>query len=181
MREIKPSPRNLEQVAKLKEKLASAQGIYFTDFSGLTVAQMTELRKRFREAHVEYLVIKNTLSRVALKDQGLEGLLPHVDGPNAIAIGYDDPAIPAKIIAQFAKENEKPTIRSCFFDGEVLTGKAAEKTKDYPSKTEIRSQVVGMLAAPMSGLVGAMSGVMRDFLAVLDAYIQKRQAEEKQG
>jgi len=179
MRETKPSARNLEQVARLKDKLANAQGIYLTDFSGLTVEQMSELRKRFREAHVEYMVIKNTLSRVALKEGGFEGLLSHVDGQNAIAIGYDDPAVPAKIIAQFAKENEKPTIRSCFFDGEVLTGKAAESTKDFPSKSEIRSQVLGMLSAPMSGLVSAFSGVLRDFLAVLDAYIQKRQQEEK--
>jgi large subunit ribosomal protein L10 len=179
MREIKPSARNVDQVAKFKEKLANAQGIYLTDFTGLTVSQITELRKRFREANVEYLVIKNTLSRVAFKEEGFEGLLAQLDGPNAIAIGYDDPAIPAKIIAQFAKENQKPVIKSCFFDGEILVGKAAEATKDFPSKPEIRSQLLGTLEAPLSGLVGVFAGVMRDFLSVLDAYIQKRQDEEK--
>jgi large subunit ribosomal protein L10 len=179
MREIKPSARNVDQVAKFKEKLAKAQGIYLTDFTGLTVAQMTDLRKRFREVNVEYLVIKNTLSKVALKEEGFGGLLPQLNGPNAIAIGYDDPAIPAKIIAQFAKENEKLVIKSCFFDGEFLVGKAAEATKDFPSKSEIRSQLLGTLGAPLSGVLGVFAGVMRDFLSVLDAYIQKRQDEEK--
>jgi large subunit ribosomal protein L10 len=179
MREIKPSERNLEQVANFKQKLANAQGIYLTDFTGLTVSQMTELRKRFREAKVEYLVIKNTLSKVAFKDEGFEGLLEELDGPNAIAIGYDDPAIPAKIISGFAKEYEKPVIKSCFFDGEILVGKAAQATKDYPTKPEIRSQVLGTLEAPLSGLVGVFAGAMRDFLSVLDAYIQKRQDEDK--
>jgi large subunit ribosomal protein L10 len=179
MREIKPSARNLEQVAQLKEKLSNAQGIYLTDFSGLTVAQITELRKRFREANVEYLVIKNTLTRVAFREKGFEGLLPQLDGPNAIAIGYDDPAMPAKIIAAFAKENQKPTIRGCFFDGEVLVGKAAESTKDFPTKPEIRSVLLGTMSAPLGALLGVFNGVMRDFLSVLDAYIQKRQEEEK--
>ena len=179
MREIKPSTRNVEQVAKFKEKLANAQGIYLTDFTGLTVSQMTELRKRFREANVEYLVIKNTLSKVAFKDEGFAGLLEQLDGPNATAIGYDDPAIPAKIISQFAKENEKPVIKSCFFDGEILVGSAAQATKDFPTKPEIRSQILGTLEGPLSGLIGIFAGAMRDFLLVLDAYIQKRQDEEK--
>lgn len=179
MREIKPSARNLEQVEKVKEKLVNAQGIYLTDYSGLTVEQMTELRKRLREAKVEYFVVKNTLSRVAFSQEGLEGLIPQLEGPNAIAIGYDDPAIPAKIIAAFAKDNEKPTIKSCIFDGEIYVGKAAERTKDFPSRPEIRSELVGTMVAPLGSLLGLFSGVMRDFLLVLDAYIQKRQEEEK--
>jgi large subunit ribosomal protein L10 len=179
MREIKPSARNVEQVENFKQKLANAQGIYLTDFTGLTVSQITDLRKRFREANVEYVVIKNTLSKVAFKDEGFEGLLEQLDGPNAIAIGYDDPAIPAKIISDFAKGIDKPVIKSCFFDGEILVGKAAQATKDYPTKQEIRSQILGTLEAPLGGLVGVFAGAMRDFLSVLDAYIQKRQDEEK--
>ena len=178
MREIKPSPRNIEQVARIREKLANAQGIYLTDFSGLSVDQITELRRRFREAHVDYLVVKNTLGKVAFADEGLKDLVPQFEGPNAIAIGYDDPAIPAKIIAAFAKENQKPVIKSCLFDGEVFIGKAAEQTKDFPSKQEIRAQVTGLMEAPLGALVGVMQGVMRDFLLVLDAYIQKREEEQ---
>jgi large subunit ribosomal protein L10 len=180
MREIKPCARNLEQVARLKEKLTNAQGIYLTDFSGLTVAEMTELRKRLRQAKVEYLVIKNTLSRVAFREQGYEGLVVSLDGPNAIAIGYDDPTIPAKVISSFAREFNKPTIRSCVFDGEIYIGADAEKAKDFPSKQQIRSQVIGTIVAPLSGFIGVISQAMSDFLAVLDAYIQKRQEEEKQ-
>jgi len=179
MREIKPSTRNLEQVAHLKEKLTNAQGIYLTDFSGLTVSEITELRKRLRQAKVEYVVIKNTLIRVALREQGFEGLLPGLEGPNAVAIGYDDPTLPAKVISAFAKEFNKPTIRSCVFEGEVYFGVEAERTKDFPTKQQIRSEVMGTMMAPLSGILGVFSRVMGDFLAVLDAYIQKRQEEEK--
>jgi large subunit ribosomal protein L10 len=103
-----------------------------------------------------------------------------LEGPNAIAIGYDDPTLPAKIISEFAKEFEKPVIKSCVFDGEVYIGADAERTKDFPSKPQIRSEVMGTMMAPLSGIVGVFSRVMGDFLAVLDAYIQKRQKEERQ-
>ncbi len=179
MREIKPSTRNIEQVASFREKLKDAQGVYLTDYSGLTVSEITDLRKRFRDAKIEYLVIKNTLSRIAFKEEGLEDLVPHLEGQNAIAIGYEEAVIPAKVISEFAKELKKPTIKSCVVDGELFVGKAAEATKNFPSQEEIRSMIVGAIAAPMSSLVGIFSNVMVDFLGVLEAYIQKRQEAEE--
>jgi large subunit ribosomal protein L10 len=178
MREIKPSTRNIEQLASFREKLKDAQGIYLTDYTGLTVSEITDLRKRLRDAKIEYLVIKNTLSRIAFKEEGLEDLVPYLDGPNAIAIGYDEAVKPAKVISEFAKELKKPTITSCVVDGELFVGKDAEATKDFPSQDEVRSMIVGAISAPMSSVVGIFSNVMVNFLGVLEAYIQKRQAEE---
>ncbi len=178
MREIKPSTRNIEQVASFREKLKDAQGVYLTDYTGLTVSEITDLRKRLRDAKIEYLVIKNTLIRIAFKEEGLDDLIPHLEGPNAIAIGYEEAVIPAKVISEFAKTLKKPTIKSCVVDGELFVGKAAEATKNFPSQSEIRGTIVGTIAAPMSSLVGIFSNVMVDFLGVLEAYIQKRQEEE---
>ena len=178
MREIKPSTRNIEQVAYFREKLKDAQGVYLTDYSGLTVTEITDLRKRLRDAKIEYLVIKNTLSRIVFQEEGYESLVTHLDGPNAIAIGYDEAVLPAKVISEFSKELKKPTIKSCVVDGELFVGKDAVATKNFPSRDEIRSSIVGAIVAPMSSLVGIFSNVMGDFLAILEAYIQKRQEEE---
>ena len=178
MREIKPSTRNIEQLASFREKLKDAQGVYLTDYTGLTVSEITDLRKRLRDAKIEYLVIKNTLSRIAFKEEGFEDLVPYLDGPNAIAIGYEEAVTPAKVISDFAKEKKKPTIKSCLVDGELFVGKDAEATKNFPSQDEARAMIMGTISAPMSNVVGIFSNVMVDFLGVLEAYIQKRQQEE---
>ena len=93
-------------VAELKEKLSASKGVVLTDYRGLTVAQDTKLRSKLREAGVEYRVVKNTMTRIAANEIGIDGLDSYLEGPTAIAISETDPVAPAKIIAEFVKEHK---------------------------------------------------------------------------
>ncbi|MDD4601906.1 MAG: 50S ribosomal protein L10, partial [Negativicutes bacterium] len=93
-------------VEDLKEKLSNTKGAVFTNYRGLNVAQDTKLRRKLREAGVEYRVVKNTMMRIAAKEAGLVGLEESLEGPTAIAISYTDPVAPAKIVSEFVKENK---------------------------------------------------------------------------
>jgi large subunit ribosomal protein L10 len=107
-----PNKKNLQQVKELTEKLEKAKAIYFTDYIGLDVGSITELRSEFYQNSVEYYVAKNTLLKIAAEKNNIKGLDEFLLGPTAIAISYDDPTSPAKIIKEFAKKFEKPTVKS---------------------------------------------------------------------
>jgi len=103
------------KVAEIKEKLSKSQGVILSEYQGLTVEQDTELRKKLREAGVEYRVYKNTLVTLAARELGIEGLEAHLQGPVSIAIGYEDPTAPARVLAEFAKTNKKLELKQDMF------------------------------------------------------------------
>src|SRR5699024_11192595 len=109
-----------QNVDEIKEKIEKAQSVVLVDYRGLNVSELTELRKKYREAGVEYKVYKNTMMRFAFKDSGLEELNEYLKGPSAVAFGYEDPVSPAKISAEFAKDNEKLEIKAGIVDGKVI-------------------------------------------------------------
>ncbi|MFQ5632654.1 MAG: 50S ribosomal protein L10, partial [bacterium] len=113
-------PEKVAAVATLSEKFSTAKSVFLTDYSGLSVADISELRKRFRETKTEYFVVKNTLARLGAKEAGKESILPYLDGPIALAISYEDPASPARVLMDFLKKYPKPEIKACLIDGEVF-------------------------------------------------------------
>jgi large subunit ribosomal protein L10 len=179
--EAKANPAKHEAVAALEEKIGRAQGIYFTEFSGLTVAQINELRGKFHEAgDVEFLVAKNTLINIALKNKGVEGIDDTtLKGPTGMALGYVDPVVPAKVVAEFAKKNEKkkPVFKGGFVDGEFFDSERVKQITDLPPIEEIYASIVGSVQAPLSDFVGVLHETVRSFVGVIDAIIQKKQAE----
>src|SRR6188472_375967 len=119
-------------VADLKDKLSSAQSLYYTDFTGLNVKNMTELRRRFRRAGVEYVVVKNTLALRAVNESGLLG--ERLRGPTGVVIGAD-PVTAAKVIADFAKENEqKPGVKGGMLEGKPIDAAQVQKLATLPSR-----------------------------------------------
>ena len=165
-----------EVVADLSERLGEAKCLYLTDFTGLDVASITELRRRLSEAHVEYLVVKNTLARRALAGSPYEGLREHLSGPNAFALSRDDVVTAAKILTEFARERERPRIRAGAIEGRVVSIEEIRRIADLPPRDQLLAQVVGYARAPIAGLVYTLSGLLSKFVRTVDAVREQKEA-----
>ena len=164
-------------VTKLQEKIAKAQGMFFTDFAGINVEHMTELRREFRKSGIEYKVVKNTLAKIALKNvSGYDKVYDKLVGPTGIAFAYNDPAAPAKIIQKFKEKNEKFGVKACVIEKMVYDGSKLKELASMPPRAEIIASILGSLNSPVSGVVGAINAVMRDVVGVLDAIEKKKAA-----
>lgn len=164
-------------VAELHGKLQRASTMVLTDFRGLTVAEMTTLRDALAAEQVEYHVVKNTLMVLAGKDTGAAILGTMLKGTNAIAIGYGDPAVPAKVIKKFAKTNEKLKIKGGALGSRLLDSEQLAALAELPPRKELLAGVLGTLKAVPTSLVTVLSGVPRAFVGVLAA-IQRKKEEQ---
>jgi len=144
-----PNKKNIQQVEELTKKLDQAKAVYFTDYLGLDVGSLTQLRSEFFNNSVEYYVAKNTLVKIAAENNKIEGLNEFLTGPTAMAISYDEPTTPAKIIKEFAKKFEKPTVKGMLFDGEILDGSIFDKIADMPSREQLVATLAVSLQSPM--------------------------------
>ncbi|MBR5218633.1 MAG: 50S ribosomal protein L10 [Clostridia bacterium] len=149
-----------EQVAQLAEKMKSAASGILVDYRGLTVSEDTELRNKLREAGVEYKVVKNTLTRFAANQIGFEELDEILNGPTSMALSFDDPVAPAKILADFAKKNDNLEIKSGFLDGKVLTLDEIKTLAATPSRETLIARIMGSLNSPVSAVVRALQAIV---------------------
>lgn len=148
-------------VAQIKEKLTAAQSVVLVDYRGLNVAEVTELRKKFREAGVEYAVLKNSLVGIAAKEAGIEGLDPILEGPTALAFGMTDAVAPAKIIAEFAKKNDKLKVKAGILDGAILDVAGVEKLSAIPSREVLIAKVMGSMMSAVSKFVYVLEAIRK--------------------
>jgi len=162
-------------VADLHQKLQRATGTILTDFKGLTVAQITDLRTALAAEQVDFCVIKNTLMRLAIQDTSAAALQPLVQGTCAVAISYGDPAAPAKIIKKYVKTNEKLKIKGGALGKHLLTTEAVATLADLPPRDELLGKLLGTLNAVPTGLVTVLSGVPRALVGVLAAIQQQKE------
>lgn len=169
-------PEKEAQIAEVKEKIGKSSGAVFTDFRGLNVKQSTQLRRKLREAGVEYKVVKNTLALIAAKESGITGLEGILTGPTGIAFGYTDPVAPAKIISEFAKANKQLEIKGGLLNGEVISIDQVKALADLPGRDVLIARLLGGLQAPIAGLVNVLNGPIRGLVYTLDAI--RRQKEE---
>lgn len=158
-----PSEKILQQkvqsVTDLAEKLGKAQTIVLADYRGLTVAQDTELRTALRNGNVEYKVVKNTLTRRALEQNGVDGLDEYLNGPTAIAFCDSDVIAPAKILAEYAKKFEKLEIKAGVIEGKAASLNEINDLASIPSKEVLIGQLLGLLTSPMRGLAVGLNAV----------------------
>lgn len=153
-REIKEA-----KVRELAEKLEKAQAAILTSYIGITVEEDTELRKKMREAGVEYRVIKNTLTLRAAKELGYGDIEKYLEGPVAIAFGYEDPTAPARVLAEFAKTHKKVELKAGIVQGEVFdTAKVIELSK-IPPREVLLAKLLGSFKAPLSNLVYLINAI----------------------
>lgn len=169
-----PSVKNINSVKELSVKLDKAKAIYFTDYLGLDVVSVTKLRKNFVEKDVEFTVAKNTLIKLAAKEVGISGVDEFLEGPTAIAFGYDDPTSPARVIKEFLKDFDKPSVKGMIFDGEIFTSDQFDKIANLPSKEQLLSKLVGMLNSPMSKLSSVLNSSVSGLLGRLTQLNSKK-------
>ena len=159
-----PSEKNQDELAQLTEKLDKAKAVYFTDFLGLDVSSITELRSEFFKASIEFKVAKNTLLKLAAENINLEGLDDFLVGSTAIAISYDEPTAPAKVLKKFTENHDKPDVKAILFDGEVLDGSEYLKFATLPTKDELLTKLVLMVNSPITILARTLSSSMTNFV-----------------
>ena len=161
-------------VTELTTKIKSAKALYYTDFTGLNVKRMTDLRRRLKKAGIEYVVIKNTLALRAVNDSGLVGT--KLKGPTGLIVSKD-PVYAAKLLTDFAKENEqKPTVKGGMLEGVAIDEAQVKKLASMPSREQMLAELGASMQAPMAAFVGALNGLLYMFAGALDAL--KTQREE---
>lgn len=165
-------------VLAMKEKLEKTKGAVFTSYRGLTVAQDTALRRKLREAGVEYRVVKNTLTRIAAKQANIEGLDKHLEGTTAIAFSFQDPVAPAKIISNFLKETKTQAleIKAGLVEGKVIDPSGVKALANLPPKEVLLAQMLAGMQSPMVGLVNVLQGTTRNLVYALDAIRQQKES-----
>jgi len=171
---IRTKAQKQETVTALAARLKRSTTLYVTDFTGLDVAKMTQLRRRLRQAGMEFVVVKNTLARRALGDAQFPGLEQHLAGPTGLVLAGADPVAAAKVLADFAKEFAKPAIKVGLVDGKAVTPAQVTRLASLPSRLELLSQLGGALQAPLAGFAGALNSLLMNVVGALEALRAKR-------
>jgi len=165
-------------VAQVREAIRNAKSVILADNKGMTVAQVTKLRKELREVGVQVKVAKNTLIRIAAKDLGIEGLDPYLHGTTTLAFSNNDEASAAKKIRDFFAKDKDPkfVVKAGILEGKVLDAEGVKSLADLPSRETLLAQVLGGIQAPLQGVAGAINGLLSGFAYALDARIKQLEA-----
>jgi len=162
-----------QMVNDLRDKLQGAKSLYYTDFTGLNVKRMTELRRRLKRAGVDYVVIKNTLALRAVNESGLVG--EKLRGPTGLVLGKD-PVAAAKVLTDFAKEFEqKPAVKGGLLEGKAVDAAQVKQLASLPSREQMLADLGAGLQSPMAAFVGALNGLLYMFAGALDALKSQRE------
>ncbi len=167
-----------EVLQGLEEKFSRAKSVYFTTNKGIPVKKMTDLRKKLHKEGIDLVVAKKTLIRIAAKKNTASELSDEImQGPVAAAFSYTDEIAPAKVLYQFSKENETIELIGGIVSGVVMNKAQAKQLATLPSKQELLAKLVGTMIAPVQGLHGGLSGVLRKMVYAVRAVHDKKAAE----
>jgi large subunit ribosomal protein L10 len=158
----------VESVKSLKARLEGVQNAVLTEYRGLTVKQISDLRKQLKGASAEYAVVKNRLARLAVKGSALDGLESYLRGPTAVAFTRQDAVAVAKALQAFVRTNPALAIKVGVVDGKVLPPEEVRSLAELPSKEALRAQLVGAVQGPMTQLVGLLTAAQRELVHVLE-------------
>ncbi|HWP38646.1 MAG TPA: 50S ribosomal protein L10 [Gemmatimonadales bacterium] len=161
-------------IERLTGRLKRAPTIYVTDFTGLKVKNMTELRRRFRTAGAEYVVVKNTLAQRALREAQVPGFEEALRGPTAFVFAERDPAAAAKILAEFEKQFQRPKVKAGRVDGRPVTAADVARLAMLPGREQLLAQMAGAMQAPLAAFAGALHGLLYQLVGALEALREQR-------
>ncbi|HZK42987.1 MAG TPA: 50S ribosomal protein L10 [Syntrophomonadaceae bacterium] len=171
---------NLEKkqqiVQEIEQKLSEATLVVFTNYRGISVMEMTELRNMLRQPGVEFKVLKNTLTEFALKNSGHEEVIEHIEGPNAVLFSNEDPVGPAKAIYDFMKKYKKLEVKVGLIDGEMIGAEQIKALADLPPREVLIGQVLGTMQAPITGFVNVLNANITGLVRALDQVREQKEA-----
>ena len=162
-------PEKVAKIAEIKELLTNSKATVLVDFCGLTVAQDTKLRVEMRKAGLTYIVVKNTLLRIAAQEAGIEGLEASLEKNTAIAVSPEDPVAVAKLICDFAKTNKELKVKVGILDGKVISAEEVKALAALPPKEVLVAKLLGSMNAPIAGFVNVLQGSIRKVVYAIDA------------
>ena len=164
-------------IAEMTETVGRARGMFFTDFTGLTVEEATELRREFRKSGIQYRVVKNTLMEKALEGVGgFDGIEGKLIGPTGVAFAFEDPVSPAKIIKQFSSKHKKLSLKACVLENELFDGSRLDELASLPTRRELMGAIVGGIQSPLAGVPSVIQSVLRDLVTVIGEIEKKKAA-----
>lgn len=163
-------------VELLAEQFTQANTVYLSDYKGLDVPNISEIRSQLKKDSFTFKVVKNSIIELAAEKAGFSDLVKGLQGPTAVTIG-DDPVTPAKIISDFSKESGLPAFKMGLVEGVVYEPSDIKRFSDLPSRDELLAKAVGSIAAPLSGLVGTLDGVISKFVRVVNAIAEQKKEQ----
>ena len=164
-------------VSEVKEMIDNSTAIFLTDYSGVDVADINDLRNQFRNEGIKYKVYKNTLFSRAIEESGkYKKLADHLVGMTGFAFADENPVAPAKIIKKYFDKNNKLSLKACYIENEYFDGSRLNELASLPSKSDLVAGIIGSINAPASGIVGCINAVMRDLVSVIDEISKQKAA-----
>lgn len=161
-------------IDELKGKFSKAKAVVFTDYKGMTVAELTELRRLLRKSSLDYSVVKNTLAKIASRDTDVAVAVDVFKGPVGIAIGYDDPVLVVKKVLEFTKTNEKLQVKGAVVEGRFCERNEVKQIAELPPREILLSMLAGALQAPLSKMAGALAATVSSFAYAVEALSTKK-------
>lgn len=168
-----------ERTRELAERLKEVRALYLADFTGLNVQRLTELRTQLRAAGARLVVVKNTLARRAVQGLDFPEIEAFLNGPTALVVGTEDALAPARILREFARENDqRPTVRAGIVERRLVTGEEIETLATLPPREVVLAGIAGSLGSGAAGIAGALAAVLRDVAVLIEQVAKKREAED---
>jgi large subunit ribosomal protein L10 len=163
-----------EIIAEAKELIEKSTAVYVADYSGVNVADISELRNQFRKEGVTYKVFKNTLFKRALAESGkYSKLADNLEGMSGFVFAFENPVAPAKIIKKYFDTNKKFSLKACYIETEYYSGNQLDQLANLPTKADLIAGILSSINAPASGIVGSINAVFRDLVSVIDQISKK--------
>jgi large subunit ribosomal protein L10 len=173
-----PTAKKEATIEELRERIASAKNLFFTNYAGLTVEQITKLRSELRKDGSTYGVVKNTLFKRAVSEDLAAQLDAILAGPTGVVFAGDDPVAPAKAIKTFSDQTKQVDVKAAFIEGKLVDAAQVQALAALPSKQELLAKLVGSLSSPMRGLVYVLSGNQSGLVRALNAIREKKAADQ---
>ena len=165
-----------DKVALIKEKIDKAQVAVVSEYTGLSVEEITKLRRELQKEGGDYMVTKNTLAKIAIKGTPYEVLAETLKGPIAIAFGFTDQVAPAKVLSKFIKDTKKGEIIAAAMDGRLMSAEEAKALANLPSREELYAKMLGCINSPASGIANSVNAVMSSLVRAVAAVRDQKSA-----
>lgn len=171
-----PTAKKSAAISELKDRISGSGNLFFTNYAGLTVEEITRLRGELRKDGSSYAVAKNTLFSIAAGDELAKQLEQFLHGPTAIVFAGNDPVAPAKALKKFSDDVKPVEVKAAYIEGRVVDAAAVKALAVLPSREELIAKMVGSIASPLRGLVTVLSGNQRGLVRALNAIREQKEA-----